>query len=171
MDQNTKFRKSSKIKGNQAGKKENRGNIIPFSSIKQNEREIAEKSSRVWAVSGQGQDRVRTGFGQDSVRTVSGQCQGQENISMRLSKRQREILNFLISNGPEGAFSKPQMEMKTKIPYSTIRKALDKFVNTGLLSLEYDSSEKVTHYRINQNMELKNAKKGRAVSGQCQGPI
>lgn len=117
--------------------------------------------STMIALSGQGTGRTKKG--QDTGRTRAG-----SKPQIRLPRQQEIIYNWLSENSDEGIYTVPLIEKETGVPYGTIRKALSKLINSGLIRVEYDRSVKKFEYQINSEVRVRTDKTGskRAVSGQ-----
>ncbi len=76
--------------------------------------------------------------------------------NVRLPKKQLEIYNWFLLKGLKGTFNKPLIVSETGIAYETIRKALRKFNDLGILSVTYDKSLKIYLYEINADVHIEN---------------
>ena len=100
---------------------------------------------------GQGGDTISKVSNKDRTGTPSP-----ENITaFRLAKQQLKIYDWFLHNGLKGTFNKPLIVKELNIAYTTIRKALYKFVNLDIISLNYDDCTKLFDYEINPNIKIK----------------
>lgn len=106
------------------------------------------------------QSKTVIGSPSDQEKIISGSYQDQDHITtVPLSARQQQVYDWLLENGLKGTFTKPQIQIATGIPYITIRKALIKFQNTGILTLKYDTCQKITSYQFNSDKQIQKYQK------------
>ncbi len=91
--------------------------------------------------------------------------------SISLSKSQTVIYLWLKERGENGVFNKPEIERALSVPYITIRKAVSKLENSGVLTLKYDTCQKSFEYKIDLKKQLKLSKNIRIISGSEQDHI
>jgi len=78
--------------------------------------------------------------------------------SISLSKSQTLVLFWFKERGQTGVFNKPEIERTLSMPYITIRKAITKLENVGVLKLRYDTCQKIYEYEIDSKINVKPSK-------------
>jgi hypothetical protein len=78
--------------------------------------------------------------------------------SIGLSKSQTRVFLWFKQNGQTGEFNKAEIERSLSMPYITVRKAVEKLKNIGVLHLKYDRCQKLYEYSIKQENTLKLSK-------------
>lgn len=85
-----------------------------------------------------------------------------------LSKSQTKVYLWFKQKGQSGVFNKPEIEHSLSMPYITIRKAVKKLEDSGVLGLKYDTCQKIYEYKIENEHILKLSKTTKNVSGSYQ---
>jgi hypothetical protein len=172
-------------RGELSGKSEGPNIVAAFSKGAENQEKVrSEQTGTIRAVSGQDTDSIRAVSGQDtdSKRAASGQDKGSKillngqhpgSITKRagngqyliLPKQQQKIYEWFLRRGLKGIFNKPLIQEQTGLPYGTIRKAFEKFIDIELLKVEYDRCAKSFVYEINPDIRVETGSI-RAASGQ-----
>ena len=97
---------------------------------------------------------------------VEGALKEQDHINTKgkpkisLSARQSQIYLWFKNKGKTGIFNKGLIQQQLRIPYISIRKAVQKLQNCGILELNYDTCQKLYEYKLNEKIEVKLITKG-----------
>jgi hypothetical protein len=78
------------------------------------------------------------------------------------------VYRWLIDRGLTAEFNKPEIENDLRMPYITVRKAIDKLKALDIVHMEYDTCQKIFRYSINSEKRINSTKNINIVSGSYQ---